>query len=189
MGRAVLDDGARTHRTQPATIKRVIHQEYRSRRPPDVTAVYADPELYGALHDLPFVGTPSLVDHVIEGEIAHLAVRWAVQVELPAAARVFVDASRLSFVEHARMAPDGTASFRVEPDHYGRLLAFAGTYRVEPVPGTVRVVPSQATCASTSAGKGRLVEGEVGRVIAAGLTDALHAQVAAVERYLADRTR
>ena len=165
-------------------MKLVIHQDFRSRRPVEVARVYADPALYGAMHDLPFVGTPSLVEHVVHGGIARLAVRWAVQVELPAAARVFVDASRLSFVEHARMAPDGTASFHVEPDHYGRLLAFAGTYRVEPGPGNGTRRTVEGDLRVDLGWKGRLVEGEVARVIATGLTDALRAQVAAVERYL-----
>jgi hypothetical protein len=165
-------------------MKLVIHQQFRSHGPDDIAAAYADPGLYGAMHDLPFVGTPSLVDHAIEEEVSRLAVRWAVQVELPAAARVFVDPSRLSFVEHARLTPDGTASFRIEPDHYRRLLAFAGTYRVErgPDTGARRTVAGELRV--DLGWKGRLVEGEVTRVIAAGLTDALQAQVAAVERYL-----
>jgi hypothetical protein len=165
-------------------MKLVIHQEFLSHGPHDVAAAYADPGLYAAMHDLPFVGTPSLVEHVVDGEIARLAVRWAVQVDLPAAARVFVDPSRLSFVEYARLTPDGTASFHVEPDHYRRLLAFAGTYRVErgPDSGARRTVAGELRV--DLGWKGRLVEGEVTRVIAAGLTDALQAQVAAVERYL-----
>jgi hypothetical protein len=165
-------------------MKLVIHQEFRSHGPDDIAAAYADPGLYGAMHDLPFVGTPSLVDHDVEAEVARLAVRWAVQVDLPAAARVFVDPSRLSFVEHARLTPDGTASFHVEPDHYRRLLAFAGTYRVEAGvgQGARRTVAGELRV--DLGWKGRLVEGEVTRVIAAGLTDALLAQVAAVERYL-----
>lgn len=165
-------------------MKLVIHQEFRSHGPDDVAAAYVDPGLYAAMHDLPFVGTPSLVEHVVADEVARLAVRWEVQVDLPAAARVFVDPARLSFVEHARLAPDGTASFHVEPDHYRRLLAFAGTYRVDPGPsgGARRVVAGELRV--DLGWKGRLVEGEVTRVIAAGLTDALQAQVAAVERYL-----
>ena len=162
----------------------VIHQDFPAHGPDDVAAAYADPGLYAAMADLPFVGTPSLVDHTSAGGVVQLAVRWAVRVDLPAAARLFVDESRLSFVEHTQIGADRRASFRIDPDHYPRLLAFAGTYDIAPgaVSGTRRTVTGDLRV--QLGWKGRLVEAEVTRVIASGLRDALGAQVAAVERYL-----
>jgi len=161
-----------------------LHQDFAAHAPADVAAAYADPGLYGAMVDLPFVGTPTTLRHGLDGAITEVSVRYAVQVELPSAARVFVDPSRLTFVEHVRLAADGNGTFHVEPDHYERLLRFAGTYRVGAgVHGGTR--RSVAGDLRVDLGwKGRLVEADVTRVIANGLRDALHAQVAVVERYL-----
>ncbi len=63
----------------------VIHQDFAAHGPDDVAAAYADPGLYAAMDDLPFVGRPSLVDHADDGDLVQLAVRWAVRVDLPAA--------------------------------------------------------------------------------------------------------
>lgn len=166
-------------------MKLVIHQEFREHAPAEVAAAYADPGLYDAMEDLPFVGAPSVLAHEVDREISRLAVRWAVRVQLPAAARLFVDESKLSFVEHVSVGHDGVTSFHVEPDHYRRLLSFGGTAGIEPGP--------DRGCRRTVAGvlrvdlgwKGRLLEADVTRVIASGLSDALQSQVCAVERYLA----
>lgn len=162
-----------------------VHQDFAGLTPEQVAGAYADPGLYGSFEDLPFVGTPEPLGHRHEAEVTSLEVRYAVKVDLPAAAHVFVDPARLTFVEHSQLASDGSGTFHVVPDHYGKLLAFAGSYRLAPHGGAGARRSMVGRLRVDLGWKGKLFEGDVTRAIANGLTRSLHAQVPAVEAYLA----
>lgn len=155
----------------------------------EVSAAFADPALIATL-DLPFVGRPELVSHQLaddrdaEAGVVTLAVRYLPQLDLPAAARAFVDPGRLGFVEHSRLNPDGSGTFRIAPDHYTKLLQSSGSFEVTPTAeGCVRTIRTELHV--DLGWKGMLFRDQVQDVIARGFQQALAAQVGAVEDFIA----
>lgn len=153
-----------------------------------VIEAYRSRELFEAFDDLPFVGRGTVVKHSPGSDngptINH--TQWRVELDLPAAARMFVDQDRLSFVEKMELSVDGTGSFVIDPEHYAKLLRASGTTTVNATDGGVQRV-TEGKLRVDLGWAGKMFEGDVERAIAGGLTRALHAQVSQVERYIASR--
>lgn len=153
--------------------------------PASLIAAYRSRELFEYFSDLPFVGAGEVVTHTGAQTVTN-DTRWDVRLDLPAAARVFVDPDKLSFVEQMTLHNDGTGTFVVTPHHYAKLLRASGTTVIAAEPGgSGSTRTTEGTLKIDLGWKGKLLEGEVERIIANGLTEALHAQIPQVEHYIA----
>ena len=91
----------------------------------------------------------------------------------------------MQLVEQMVLQSDGTGTFVVAPDHYPKLLQADGT-TVITAAGSGSSRTTEGTLKIDLGWKGKLLEGEVERIIANGLTEALQAQIPQVERWLND---
>lgn len=155
---------------------------------PDVSAAFADPDLYQALAGLPKLGRPEVLDHTANADGTHvqMRVRYRFTGDLSAAARAVVDPDKLTWVEVADH--DLTAhrvSFVLEPDNYADRFKCSGRYRFDPAPdapdATVRTAGGEVKVRMA------LVAGSVERAIVSGLKEHLAAETALVERWLSGR--
>jgi hypothetical protein len=134
------------------------------------------------LGELPKLGRPELVERREDGDAVHLQVRYRFTGDISSAARRVIDPAKLSWVEHtthdlARHRVD----FRMAPDHYPDRLRSSGHYSFEADgKGARRVTEGELVV------RVPLVGGAVERAIVSGLREHLAAEVAVVERYLAD---
>ena len=80
---------------------------------------------------LPFVGDPT-VQSFTGGDPTIIATAYQVSIDLPALARSFIDADKMTFVEVTTLHADGSGAFDIVPDHYSDLLSASG--RIEMVP-------------------------------------------------------
>lgn len=165
-----------------------IVQRYESAGAGDVARAFRSDAMYKSLSDLPFVGTPEFIDATDVGDAGarQVRIRYTAKLDLPAIATTFVDPSKLSFVETSTVDPDGNSPFTITPDFYKDLLRCSGTM-------TIRSTGDDS-CERIIAGdlginlgwKGKLLEGQVERLIVSGLTDYLHAEVDDVNDFLAN---
>lgn len=152
----------------------------------EVVEAFRSADLHDHLIGLPFVGSPTLVDHQVSGSEVSVVTAYAVDIDLPSAAHAFVDPERLTFHEHTTLTADGTGTFVLRPDHYPKLLQASGTIRVSPDgDGAVRVVSGDLRV--DLGWKGKLFQTPVERAIADGFGSALRAQVPLVEAYVRGR--
>ncbi len=154
-------------------------------RPDDVAHAFADPELYAALAALPKLGAPEMLEHRIDGDIVHLRVRYRFNGDLSAAVKAVIDPAKLTWIDDsAHDLAHRTVTFTMLPDHYADRFQASGTYRFEAAPddpgATVRTTTGQIRV------KVPLVGGSVERAIVSGLREHQAAEVAIVDRWLAD---
>jgi hypothetical protein len=157
-----------------------LHQRFR--HPAEqVTAGYADPDLYATLLGLPKLGRIEVLRHSIGDEEARFSIRFAFTGDLPPAVTAVVDPERLTWVQESiHDLVNGTTTFRLVPDHYPERLAASGTARVRPADdGCTRIVAGDLRV------KALLVSGKVEQAIISGLEEYLVAEAPAVDRYLA----
>jgi hypothetical protein len=105
-----------------------------------VVALFTDPDLYPTLSGLPKIGTPEVVEHVVDGSHVRLGLRQHFIGDLPAAALAVIDPAKLTWVEVVDYDLDqGTATTRLRPDHYADRLTCSGRYTfLADGPGSIR---------------------------------------------------
>jgi hypothetical protein len=147
----------------------------------EVIELYADPGFHAAMGEGEHIGPPEVVSHRREGSVVELAIRYRFVAELPSAARRFVEAHRLTWVEHSRIDLASLSSTStLEADHYASLLR-----------ASARVAYLDEGEASTRRVQGRLsvqvplVGGRVERAIVDGLREHLTVEREAATRRLA----
>ena len=114
-----------------------------------VEAALADPAYYESLGSkLGSLERPELLGSSVSGGIVELKVRYAFAGDLSGAARLVVDANKLTWVIHTRLdLATHSAVLDVVPDHYGDLLVCDAVVRfdeeagetIETVVGTLDV--------------------------------------------------
>lgn len=152
--------------------------------PEAVEAAFLDPEVFTVMSELPNVGRPELVDHVVEGEAVRQRVRYRFTGHLAPGAAAVVDPDKLSWVQETTAWPGSfEAGFEIHPDHYADRLSCAGVVTIERVDG--------GTCRLTIGTlkvRFPFVGGRVERAIVQGLEEAAAAEAIAVQEWL-DRRR
>jgi hypothetical protein len=152
----------------------------------DVARAYASPELYARLVGLPKLSTPEVLEHRVDGTTVRLQLRYRFVGDLSPAVTAVVDPARLTWVEHSEhdMAVR-TVRYRLAPDHYADRLQSSGTCAITDRTngGSVRTVTG------TLAVRALIVGGAVERAIVSGLKEHLAAEVALVDRFVADHAR
>lgn len=150
---------------------------------PDVTAAYADAELYPTLVGLPKLGGIEVLSAESDPSSARLRIRFRFTGDLPGAVTAVIDPERLTWVQETEHDLDaGTTTFRLVPDHYPDRLKASGTFRVEADgDGSRRVVRGELKV------RAPLVAGRVEKAIVSGLEEYLVAEAPAVDAYLDGR--
>lgn len=146
----------------------------------EVTAAYADVDLYPTLVGLPKLGGIEVLEREGDDVSARLRIRFRFTGHLPAAVTAVIDPDRLTWVQETDHDLEaGTTSFRLVPDHYPDRLQASGTFLVEPDgDGSRRTIASEVKV------RAPLVAGRVERAIVDGLREYLDAEAPAVDRYL-----
>lgn len=151
--------------------------------PDEVSAAYADADLYPTLVGLPKLGGIEVLDHDRTGDTARLRIRFAFTGHLPSAATAVVDPKRLTWVQESdHDLTSGVTTFRLVPDHYADRLQASGTFRVTPGAdgeGSRRRITGELKV------RALLVAGKVEDAIVSGLREYLTAEAPAVDAYLA----
>ena len=142
-----------------------------------------DPAFVERLGELPKLGAPQLLDHVVEGHLVRQRVRYRFTGSLAPAVTAVVDPARLTWVEETsfdRRAHTGT--HRIVPDHYAGRLRSSYTTKLEHRPGrTVRTTEGELRV------RFPLVAARVERAIVAGLTEHAQLEVEVLDRWLRER--
>lgn len=155
-----------------------VRQQFDGLSSEQIRDAYLNANLYERFTGLKSVTDPSVL-LVDDGRVE---VRYTYGGDLPPGASVFVDASRLTWVERSVYDPaTGDATFELAPDHYPKLLRCRGTIRIE---RDSRVVSAELNV--DLGWKGRLVEGRVEKVIADGVRDAIFEQTPIVAAFIAN---
>lgn len=151
--------------------------------PDDVARVYTEPGFYEALGDLPKLGEPEVLERREDGGVVHLAVRFRFTGNLSPAVTRVLDPAKLSWVQEAdHDLANGRVTFRLDPDHYADRFRASGSTRYEAGrAGTTRRL-TEGEVAVRAPLVGRAVEG----AIVSGLRDHFAAEIAVVQRFLAD---
>lgn len=146
----------------------------------DVTAAYADPDLYPTLVGLPKLGGIEVLSHEADDATARLRIRFRFIGDLPGAVTAVIDPARLTWVqETVHDLAAGTTAFRLVPDHYPDRLKASGTFRVlGDGTGSRRVVSGELKV------RAPLVAGRVEQAIVSGLEEYLVAEAPAVDAHL-----
>lgn len=146
----------------------------------EVTAAYADVDLYPTLVGLPKLGGIEVIDRSGDDATARLRIRFAFTGDLPSAVTAVVDPKRLTWVqETVHDLATGTTRFTLVPDHYPDRLSASGTFRVR-ADGS----GSRRTITGDLKVRAPLVGGRVEQAIVGGLAEYLAAEAPAVDRYL-----
>lgn len=148
-----------------------------------VARAYTEPRFYEWLGELPKLGRPEVLERREDGSVVHLAVRFRFTGNLSPAVMRVVDPARLTWVEESvHDLERHTVTFHMQPDNYADRLRFDGSSRFEPAGDgrTRRVAEGDVTVRVPLVG--RTVEG----AIVSGLREHLAAEVAVVERLVAD---
>lgn len=163
----------------------VIRQNFRHASAAQVAGAYANPALYPHFNELKFGGKPDvlLTEELDDGGV-RMEIRYLIEVDLPSAARLFVDPDKLTFIEYARFDADGTGDFDLVPDHYSHLLSASGSITLEDVTGggSVRTLSGELDVELGLAGI--MFEDQAERGIAQGVTQVIEGQVPAVEYFV-----
>lgn len=96
-----------------------------------VEDAFVDPAFLARLAELPKLGAPELVSREeVDGRV-HQSVHYHFTGDLNAAARRVLDPTRLSWVEESTLdRSTHITTWRIVPDHYGRLIRCHGTFRL-----------------------------------------------------------
>jgi Protein of unknown function (DUF2505) len=146
-----------------------------------VAKAYADPELYATFVGMRKLSKPEVLQHVVDGDVVHLDVRYQFAGELSSAARAVIDPSRLTWVERsAHHLAERRTQFAMVPDHYRDRFRCEGAYRFEPL--------DDGSCARHGEAdlrvKALLVAHAVEGAIVSGLEEHLDDEVPVVEAFL-----
>ena len=142
-----------------------------------------DPAYYEGLGGLPGIGTPQVLDRRESGATCAVEVRYAFVGPLSPAVRAVIDPRKLAWVIATTFRFDEhSAQFTVVPDHYGDLLACAGTSRYD-VAGDGTLWHVDGTLDVKVPIVGRSVE----RGIFGGLESHVAAEARVVEHWVASR--
>lgn len=164
-----------------------ISQEF-AVSPAEVAAAYVDPELYARFEALPKLADVRLVGVERRDDVTVVRVHERFAAPLNAMTRKVLDPARLGWVEESELAADGSGTFRILPDHYERMLRFAGRITLGPGRGEGtahrRITGELAVSLPLPL---RPFAGVTERTIVDGLADVLAAQVPLVEAHVAER--
>jgi len=146
----------------------------------DVERALLDPEFIAGMAGLPKLGEPDVLSSDRQGHVATMRVRYAFAGEVSAAVRRVVDPARLSWVEESVTdTVSHTATFRVVPDHYGKLLRCEGTYALHAEgTGTRRVAKGDVRVNVP------IVGSKVEQVILSGMEEHAQAEAELVDAWL-----
>lgn len=156
-----------------------ITQNYAA-SPEEVTAAYADEDLYPTLVGLPKLGGIEVIDRQADGPTARLRIRFRFTGHLPSAVTTVIDPDKLTWIQETQHDLEaGTTTFRLVPDHYPDRLKASGTFRIEADgDGSRRLVEGELEV------RALLVAGRVEAAIVGGLREFLGAEAPAVDVYL-----
>ena len=140
-----------------------------------VHQAYREQDTWQSFAGLPFVGDP-VVTSFSASEPTIIETAYRVSLDLPALAKTFIDADKMTFVEVTTLHADGSGTFEIRPDHYANLLKASG--RIEMVPfdddRCERLI--QGSVEVSLGWSGKLFEAPVEDAIVTGLKHALEAQ-------------
>jgi Protein of unknown function (DUF2505) len=146
-----------------------------------VEAAYIDPEFLIELGKLPKLGHPELLEQRDRGTEVWQRLRYAFRGHLSAAVTAVVDPNQLSWVEESTLdRATHRTTFRIVPDHYGRMLEASGQ---------VTLTEDQGGAATTRRTTGDLsvhvpfVGHKVETAIIAGLREHAELEVGVLERW------
>lgn len=146
----------------------------------EVTAAYADPDLYPTLVGLPKLGGIDVLGHEATGQQVSLRIRFRFTGDLPGAVTAVIDPAKLTWVQETDHDLDtGITDFRLIPDHYPDRLKASGTFRItEDGAGAQRVLTGRLKV------RAPLVGGKVEGAIVSGLEEFLAAEAPKVDAYI-----
>lgn len=149
-------------------------------RPASVLELYADPEFHASLGAGQHIGPPDVVHHERQGDLVVLDIRYRFTADLPSAARRFVEAERLTWVEKVRIdTTQRSATSTLVADHYASLLtATARTSYREDGSGCLRQIEGRLSV------KVPLVGSKVERAIVGGIREHLDLEAGAAAKRL-----
>jgi hypothetical protein len=94
---------------------------------PVIEAAYFDPDFLAELGKLPKLGNPELLEQQDRGTQMWQRLRYAFRGDLSAAVTAVVDPKQLTWVEESTLDwATHRTTFRIVPDHYGRMLEASG---------------------------------------------------------------
>ncbi len=146
-----------------------------------VVAAVVDPHLYESMRDMPSLGTPSVIEHRVDGDLNRLRIRYAFRGRLSSAARAVLDPAKLTWVVNLDVDMKRyDAQFRMIPDHYADRIKCAGSYRFEARgDSTDQVMEGELVVNAL------LVAGAIEKAIMSGFEEHIAEQAKAVERLAA----
>jgi hypothetical protein len=155
--------------------------EQRFAHPVDqVERTLLDEAFISGMASLPKLGAPQVLSREVAGAVVSLRVRYAFVGDVSPAVRRVVDPARLTWVEVSDTdTSTHTASFRIVPDNYGRLLRCEGTYELRATgTGSARVARGEVKVNVP------LVGSRVEKVIVSGMDDHAQAEADLVDTWL-----
>lgn len=146
----------------------------------EVTAAYADADLYPHLVGLPKLGGIEPLDRQADGSMVRQRIRFRFTGHLPGAVTAVVDPAKLSWVQQTEHDLDtGSTTFRLLPDHYPDRLRASGTFLVEAdTAGSRRRIDGEVKV------RAPLVAGRVESAIISGLEEYLVAEAPRVDAWI-----
>lgn len=163
----------RTRHTAP--VKKFLVTQRFDASAAQIAAAYRDEETWASFDKLPFVGDPVLSGFSGEDPVV-VEMAYRVSIDLPAMAGSFIDNDKMTFVERTELAPDGSGSFTIIPDHYKKMLKASGRFEMVPFDDDYceRLIHGSVDVSLGWAGK--LFETPVEEAIVTGFAEALAAQ-------------
>ena len=140
-----------------------------------------DERFISGMAALPKLGRPQVLSRDVVGAAVTLRVRYAFAGDVSGAVRRVVDPARLTWVEESTTdTSTHTATFRIIPDYYGKLLHCDGTYALTAAGAGARRVARGDVRVNVP-----LVGSKVERVIVSGMEEHAQAEADLVDSWLA----
>ncbi len=149
-----------------------------------VVAAVVDPRLYESMNGMPSLGTPSVLEHTVDGDLNLLRIRYAFKGRLSSAARAMLDPAKMTWVVNLEVnVKRYDAEFQMIPDHYTDRIRCSGSYRFdERGNDTDQVMDGELVVNAL------LVAGAIEKAIVSGFKEHVAEQAKAVERMAAGRS-
>ncbi|MGO9344314.1 MAG: DUF2505 family protein [Acidimicrobiales bacterium] len=149
-----------------------------------VVAAVVDPRLYESMHGMQSLGTPSVIEHRVDGDLNLLRIRYAFRGRLSSAARAVLDPAKMTWVVNLEVDMKRyDAEFQMIPDHYTDRIRCAGSYRFE-----ARGDKTDQVMDGELVVNALLVAGAIEKTIVSGFKEHIAEQAKAVERLAAERS-
>jgi hypothetical protein len=149
-----------------------------------VVAAVVDPRLYESMNGMPSLGTPSVIEHRVDGDVNLLRIRYAFKGRLSSAARAVLDPAKMTWVVNLEVdVKHYGAEFQMIPDYYSDRIRCSGSYRFDERGDTTDQVMD-----GELAVKALLVAGAIEKAIVSGFKEHVAEQAKAVERLTAGRS-